>query len=130
MADPKATDGTKHVGNGFDTDVMRGYVGRIENLLDDMERERSSFMTKCKSIRGDIALIVAEAKDVHGVPKKSLKAVVRVRELEDRADRIRDELEPEIQETFDQIRHALGDLADMPLGRATLDKHPDSQRTA
>lgn len=118
-------ESTRRVGNGFDPNVVKGYVDRVERLLDDIESERGSFMAKCKSIREDIALVVQEAKDQHGVPKKEFKAVIKARELEAKAERIRDDLEAESQETFDQIRHALGDLADLPLGAAVLDRASD-----
>lgn len=108
--------------NAFDRKAVSGYVDRINNLMSDMESERGTFMAKCKSIRQDIAHVIAEAKDQHGIPKKEFKAVIRTRELEDKAARVRDELEAESQETFDQIRIALGDLEDLPLGQAALER--------
>lgn len=120
--------GVRHVGNGFDPEVVKSYCDRVENLLEDMESERGAFMAKCKSIREDISLVVTEAKDQHGIPKKEFRAVIKARELEAKADRIRDELEADAQQTFDQIRHALGDLADTPLGGAALAHASDRPR--
>lgn len=108
--------------NSYDSQAVREYVSRIERLLEDIASERGSFMARCRTIRDDIKTVIQEAKDQHGVPKKELKAVVRTRELEAKADAIRDELEQESQETFDMIREALGDLADLPLGNAALDR--------
>lgn len=122
-------DGVRHVGNGFDPTVVASYTERIERLLDDLASEKGSYMERCKSIRQDIAFVVQEAKDQSGIPKKEFKAVIKTRELEEKLERIREDLEGVEQETFDQIRHALGDLADLPLGGAALAKATDRPQT-
>lgn len=110
--------------NGLQPDAVQGFTDRIENLMDKLASEKGEYMVRCKSIREDVNLVLAEAKDA-GIPKKAFRAVIKTRELENKLDAIRDELEAETQETYDQIRHALGDLADLPLGNATLQKAPD-----
>lgn len=45
---------------------------------------------------------------------------MKTRQLENKLEAIRDGLQADEQETFDQIRNALGDLADLPLGQAAL----------
>jgi hypothetical protein len=57
-----------------------------------------------------------------GIPKREFRAVMRTRQLENKLEAIRDGLQADEQETFDQIRNALGDLADLPLGQAALAK--------
>ena len=121
--------GPRPGGNAFQPEVVKGYTDRIERLLADIDSERGEFMSRCKAIREDIALVVQEAKDQHGIPKKEFRAVIKARELEAKADRIRDDLEADSQETFDQIRHALGDLADLPLGTAALKDAPGAPQT-
>ena len=108
--------------NGYDSDAVKGYVEKIEGYLDDIESERGSFMARCKTIRTNIAHVVQEARDQAGIPKREFKAVIKARELERKADRIREDLEADAQETFDQIRVALGDFSDLPLGQAALDR--------
>lgn len=109
--------------NGFDPSTVNSFVARIENRHDELLKERSTYMLACKGIRGEIAEILDEAKD-KGIPKRALKSVIKARELEVKAARVREELEAEDQESHDLIRQALGDLADLPLGQAVL--HPDT----
>jgi len=106
-------------GNGFKPKVVKSFVSRIEALFDDIESERSTFMSKCKDIRGDIKEVYAEAK-AEGVPTSELKAAVKMRELARKQDDIRDALDTEQQDTLDQIRLALGDLEGTPLGDAAV----------
>lgn len=108
--------------NGYDSDAVKGYVERIERYLDELASERGEFMARCKVIRNNIAHVVQEAKDQHGIPKKEFKAVIKARELEAKADRIREDLEADAQATFDMIRTALGDFGDLPLGQAALER--------
>jgi uncharacterized protein (UPF0335 family) len=82
------------------------------------------YMTKCKGPHGDIKSILDEAKKA-GVPKASLRAVVKSRELERKAVKQRAELgDLDLQDKYDLIRHALGDLADTPLGQAATPPQP------
>jgi len=109
--------------NGFDPEKTKSYVGRVENLHKDLQTERGKYMATCKAIREDIKVVFAEAKD-EGFPNKSLKAVVKARELERKANAQRDDLgDLDLQDKFDMIRHALGDLADTPLGKAATVKN-------
>lgn len=112
-------DETQRQSNGFDKDKTASFVNRIENLYADIDVLKSDFMLKCKGIHGDVREVVQEAKDVAGIPKKELRAVIKARTLERKAERVREDLEPEEMDNFDLIRQALGDLVDTPLGLAT-----------
>jgi uncharacterized protein (UPF0335 family) len=105
--------------NGYDPDEVKSFVSRVENLYGDLDKEKSAYMLDCKQIRGAMKEVYDEAKEA-GIPKKELKAVIKARALERKAEAARDDLEAESQDTFDMIRHALGDLADLPLGQAAL----------
>jgi uncharacterized protein (UPF0335 family) len=109
-------------GNGFDSAKVQSYTDRIESLHADIASIMSAAMNECKSVHGDIKLVYDEAKAEAGIPKKALKKVIQVRALERKAEQKREELEGDDLETFDQIRHALGDLADLPLGKAALQR--------
>jgi uncharacterized protein (UPF0335 family) len=102
-------------------EAAKGYIKRIEALLGDLEDEKESYQERAEEIREDIKLVYAEAQH-DGVPVKELKAAVKARKLERRAASVRDGLGMSERETFDQIRHALGDLADTPLGGAVLER--------
>lgn len=117
----------KVVGNGFDPEVVGNAVKRVESLEADILAARMKYMSEARAIKGDINIVMGEAKDA-GIPKKELKAVLRSRALERRAAAARDDLEDSDSiDTYDQIRLALGDLDDTPLGQAALaEVQPDS----
>lgn len=93
------------------------YVRRIENVLEEMDSEKSKYMSACKEFREDIAEIYAEAKN-NGTSKAALRAVIKTRSLERKLEDVRKHLDLDEQDLFDRYRLALGDLADTPLGQA------------
>lgn len=107
----------KH-GNGFDPAKVQQAVSRIESLHGDIAKIMMAALTECKAVHGDMKEVYQEAKDESGIPKKELKRVIKARALERKAAEIRENLEAEEQDNYDLIRHALGDLADTPLGQA------------
>jgi hypothetical protein len=104
--------------NFVEPEKIQGFVSEYEKCDARLLELRMDYMAKCKVVRGDQKLIADEAKDA-GIPKKSFKAVLKSRELEKKAKRARDDLgDIDLQDKYDLIRHALGDLADTPLGQA------------
>lgn len=106
-------------GNGFDPAIAQGFVQRVENLHSNLATEKSEFMTRCKVIHSDIKEVMTEAKNA-GIPKKALKNVVKHRALLNKAEDVRNDLEGEDQDSFDQLLHALGSFAETGLGEAAL----------
>lgn len=104
--------------NGFES--ANRFVSEIEKHFETLDTYRGEYMKRCRDVRDLIAGAYDRAKDA-GVPKKELKAVISARKLEARLKGIREDLE-DGAETFDMIRHALGDLAELPLGTAALDR--------
>ena len=78
---------------------LKSFVERVERLSEEK-----------KSITDDIRDVYAEAKS-NGFDCKALREVVKLRRLD------KEKLQ-EFEETVETYRHALGDLADTPLGRA------------
>lgn len=99
------------------------YLGRVENLMKDLESKRGEYMAECKVVREDIKEIYSEAK-ANGVPAKALKGLVRYRELERKQAKIGDGLDIDEGSTYQQLVEALGDYGDTPLGAAALGKAP------
>ncbi|GGC90604.1 hypothetical protein [Chelatococcus reniformis] len=97
------------------------FVTDIERLQTEMRSKQAEHMAWNKKQRELINGYYDRAKD-SGIPKKELKTVVAIRELERKAKKKRDDLEPEQQDTVDMIRSAIGDLADLPLGQAAVDR--------
>ena len=106
--------------NGYDPDKVNNAVARIETLKADIASIMGNALNECRSIHQDIKAVYQEAKDAHGIPKKALRSVIKAREFERKAEQVREDLEGDDQNDFDLIRHALGDLADTPLGKAAL----------
>ena len=78
---------------------LKSFVERVERLSEEK-----------KSIADDLRDVYAEAKS-NGFDPKALRAVVKLRQWEKEA------LEA-FETNVEMYRHALGDLADTPLGRA------------
>jgi uncharacterized protein (UPF0335 family) len=108
---------------------VKNAVGEIEDLLSKKQRLHMGYMSECRSINEDIVAVYDAAKG-SGIHKKALRKVVKTRELERKVASIREDLEAEDQETFDQIRHALGDLAELPLGQAALNAKAERSAAA
>jgi hypothetical protein len=100
-------------------DVLLDFTHRVENLYDELDSEQGAYMQRCRQIRDGIKRVIVEAVDA-GIPRREFRAVIKTRRLENKLERIREDLEPGEVETFDQIRTALGDYADTPLGAAAL----------
>lgn len=117
-------------GNGPNPERTKECVDRIEALDRKREAAHMAYMQECAAIASDKKDIFTEAKTAWGLPTRVLKRVIKVRAAERKLEDMRESLESDEQETFDQIRHALGDLADTPLGRAaTGDEGEDDVRS-
>lgn len=106
-------------GNGFDPAILGAFNFRIENLYGDLGTEKSESMLRCKAIHSDIDEVLKEAKNA-GIPKSEFKAVIKKRTLLAKAEAIREDLEGDRQNNFDQIEIALGKFAETGLGAAAV----------
>lgn len=106
--------------NGYDEKRVTECVGRIESLLEKKQKRHMEYMADCAVINEDIGSVYTEAKDAWGIPKRPLKAAVKVRALHRKIDDMRDSMEVDDQDSYDNIVLALGMLADTPLGGAVL----------
>lgn len=126
----KDTSVPTHGSNGFDSETVKVFKARVENLMHDLDVERSEYMNACTGLRGDIKLVLDEAKAV-GIPKKEFKAVLETCRLANKIVRIREDLEGDSQDAFDLLTIAIGGLSDLPLGQAALRAAaPNGQATA
>ncbi|MCV9940951.1 hypothetical protein OIU35_31760 [Boseaceae bacterium BT-24-1] len=103
--------------NGFEK--AERFVKEIERHHETLASYAGEHLQRCKSVREMISSAYDLAKDA-GIPKRELRAVVKERALLKKIEALREGLEDEQAETFDQIKHALGMLSDLPLGEATL----------
>lgn len=104
--------------NGYGVGLKQ-FLGRYEALQDDIDAILSAAKDECEPARQDQAQIVKDAADA-GYSKKEFKTVLRKHRLEKRLARVADSLDANQKETYEQMLHALGELADTPLGAAAL----------
>jgi uncharacterized protein (UPF0335 family) len=98
---------------------MKSFVGRVENVEKELESLKGRYMSECKALREDIKDIFKEAQ-VEGVPTRPLKNYIKERQLLRKAEACRENLEADDQDSYDLIKQAMGDLAELPLGKAAL----------
>jgi len=96
---------------------QKEYMKHQERLLE----LKSAYMLDCKDVRGDMSDVLDRAKDA-GIPKYAIRKAAKIMELEARIKDLKEGGEPEENETLEQHMHALGMLADTPLGRAATEK--------
>lgn len=113
--------------NGYDTGLAGEFIERIQNLHDDLESERGSYMAACKKIREDIKEVLAEAES-EGFDKKVIKAIVKEIELFEKIKRLPDGFDIDTQSQYEALSSALGAFADTALGQAALDRSKDESR--
>lgn len=106
-------------GNGFDPAIAGPFVSRVENLNSDIGKLKSAFLLECKAIHADIKEVMTEAKNA-GIPKKSLRNVVKKRKLERDIEGIREDLDGEDQDNYDQLVIAMDRYIETPLGAAAI----------
>ncbi|WP_010683129.1 DUF2312 domain-containing protein [Methylobacterium mesophilicum] len=114
-------------GNGFDPKRTKECVDRIEALAAKKTALHMTYMAECAVINEDIGDVYEEAKTAWHIPKKALRTVIKARATERKLEDMRNDLDLVDRESFDQIRHALGGLADTPLGDAALSGSDESK---
>lgn len=96
--------------NSVDPKKIEMFVSRIERLMDEKKAAVEEF-------NADIKEAKEEAKG-EGVNVAALNHVLRERKLERKFL----ELEHDTKDFVERIRHAIGDLANTPLGQAAIDR--------
>lgn len=113
--------------NKFDSAVLKQFVGDIMRHESDMASKRGEYMKFCRDRREMINQTIDRAAAA-GVPRKELRAVLKISKLERKIEDVRDDVfENGDIDTLDMIKDALGDLADLPLGQAAIDASPAGQ---
>lgn len=114
----KTNNSTPKAGHNSLAETGKDFVTRLENLNQQIEDEKASIQENVDAIKADIRQLLKDAKKA-GV-KAAVQATVRARKAARKEKDARDALDIADRDTFDNIRHALGDLADLPLGQAAM----------
>lgn len=107
--------------NQIDPVVAKRWVGEIERKFDDLASERGSYMAACKEIRTQIGDLKDAAENA-GLPKRALNQILKERVLERKLEALRDIEDEDAADLAEQLRTALGDFGDLPLGAAAVEK--------
>lgn len=125
MAKKAKKDGDGHSArrsNGFDPEAVKQFASRVELLEAEKQVLKDACKAECEPINGDITVIVEEA-EAAGIPKKAFKKVLAHRATERKIEAQRRSLDMMDQADYDNLRLALGDMRDTPLGAAALSRH-------
>ncbi|MBB4017359.1 hypothetical protein GGR16_002388 [Chelatococcus caeni] len=112
--------------NGFDAEKLKRWIGEIDRHKADMLSKQGEYMKYCRDKR-EMINKVFELAGNDGVPKRALKAHLKMRDLQAKAEAVLEGLEEEDQESVELIREALGGLSDLPLGQAAVQKAEETQ---
>lgn len=104
------------------------FVDKYSELEEQIASYRSDFMLKCKRVREQQRELLEDAKS-QGVPKKVVRNIIDIRRFEAKAKEKLEELEDDHREQAIDIRRALGDFADLPLGLAAVSKGEGADET-
>lgn len=116
--------------NRANADEMASFVDKFEELEKEKLREKMSYMERCRRITEQQKELLDDAKS-QGLPKNVVKAVAKARELERKIEALVEDLEDDAHQIFKDIREALGDYADLPLGQAAVSREEeDDDRTS
>lgn len=102
---------------------LQDFLDRILAVHGEIDEIMDNAKLACSPHREDIKQLKKEANEA-GFPAKELNTLIKMKRLEDEIEHIADEFDPEQKERFEDMLHALGELADLPLGEAAAAKHP------
>ena len=94
-------------------------VEAIEKLFSDLLVEKTTYMSKCKTIRKIMADEYDSASN-RGISKKLLKTKIKERDLERKIDDLTADLEDDERNEYQMLSEKLGEFGDTPLGAAAL----------
>ena len=113
--------------NSVDKDKLKAFIDRCENIQGDIEAIGANAKKDCLPYREDLKQVKKDACKILKIKADVLNAALRQRKFERKAEKVRAGLDEDTQETFDHIMHALGDLADTPLGQAATGNIADTE---
>lgn len=104
--------------NGYDVQKVNLYVDQIETIQGKADDIMAVAKKDCLPHKQDIKEAKTAACEAIGCQASVLNAALKKRRLLRKAEAVRAGLEEDKQDSLDLILHALGDLADTPLGQA------------
>lgn len=115
MAKDKATNGLKPE----QTETAKEILARCENIRKETASKQGEFMAFCKEQKKAEKEVLAEGKAA-GLSPKSLKGILKHRELARKQNEIADGFDIDEQSQYELLEEKLGGLVDLPLGKAAI----------
>lgn len=109
-------------------DEAGSFVDQYEQYEREIDALKIEHMNKVRKVREKQSDLLDDAKS-QGVSKKIVKTLAAVRKLEAKAKDQMEEMEADDKAFALDIRKALGDFADMPLGAAAVDREEGGDKT-
>jgi uncharacterized protein (UPF0335 family) len=106
-------------GNGYNKQLLQALLSEIDDADDRLASLKGEYMANCQPVREDIAAVFQQAKD-KGVGVKAFRILVSNHRLEKSKRRNEQKLDLDQRADYEQMREALGVLAELPLGEAAL----------
>lgn len=123
MSEPQA-------GNGYDRDRANQVIEAIEAKRAEIRRLKqkaaASIAPEVASLSADIGIQLKQAKKAWGLNTTTLKAQLKVRELQRKQNEVVEALDEDTQEDLVKLRTDLGPLADLPMGQWFLASRGDA----
>lgn len=104
---------------------LRSFLDRAKELQAEIDAIMDKAKLACEPHREDMKELKTEASEA-GFAAKEFATLVRKERLEGKIERIAENLDDDQKERFEDMLSALGALADLPLGMAVVDQHPDA----
>lgn len=111
--------------NGYDRERASQVIEAIEAKREEIRRLKKkaadSIAKDVASLSADIGIQFKQAKKAWGLSTPTLKAQLKLRDLQRKQNEVVEGLDEDTQEDLEQLRRDLGQLADLPMGQWFLE---------
>ena len=111
-------------GNGGPLAGLQGYLDEIDRQDDEIESLRGDFIEQCVGPRAQIKEIMVSAEEA-GVNMKAFRELLKKHRADRRHEQRVAGLERDDRAALDDMKQALGEFADTPLGAAAIARFED-----
>lgn len=108
-------------GSNYDPEITKSFVARVEQLNDDIQREKDECKALCDPIKEDIKAVFDEAETA-GISPDLLKGAIKERKLRRDAEKVQEKFQGTRKDQYHSLLLAIGEFAETDLGSAAVAK--------